>query len=115
MHERWRAARLSLQLPAPRVAWCLFRRRVSLRSVTRRATSIHIARELTRTMPAEEFIPFVRGLIVISLILTMIGGFQLPLACIGGSSFNGRPPQHGILAVMRQLNFGRRPVRCRRG
>jgi hypothetical protein len=38
-------------------------------------------------MPAEELIPLFRRLIVISLILTMIGGFLLPLECIGGGSF----------------------------
>jgi hypothetical protein len=86
MHERWRAARLSLQLSAPCVAWCLFPKEGSLRSITRRC-NVDLARERTLTTPAEEFIPFFRGLIVISLILTMIDGFQLPLACIGGGSF----------------------------
>jgi hypothetical protein len=87
MHERWRAARLSLQLSAPCVAWRVFRRRVRCAQSPDDATSIHVARARTRPTPAEEFIPFFRGLIVISLILTMIDGFQLPLACIGGGSF----------------------------
>ena len=52
MHERWRAARLSLQLSAPRVAWCLFRRRIRCAQSSDDATSIRIARARTRMTPA---------------------------------------------------------------
>jgi hypothetical protein len=48
MHERWGAARLSLQLSAPCVAWCHFRRRISCAQSPDDATSIHIARAQTR-------------------------------------------------------------------
>jgi hypothetical protein len=85
MHERWCAARLSLQLSAPCVA--RFRRRVRCTQSPEDATSIHIARERTQTTRQRNSFPFFRGPIVILLILTMIGGFQIPLDCIGGSSF----------------------------
>ena len=56
---------------------------------------------------AKEFITLFRGLIVISLILTMVGGFQLPLKAVGVSL--------ALSASMRWVSFVRRPARSRRG
>ena len=60
MNERWRAARLSLQLSAPCVAGCVFRRRIRCAQSPDDATSI-ISRARNADDAAEEFIPFFRG------------------------------------------------------
>jgi hypothetical protein len=117
MHERWRAARLSLRLSAPCVAWCLFRRRVRCAQPPDTATSIPNARAQTRTMLAEEFIPCFRGAYCYFIDINNDRRFPNTSGVHRGQLISDPAGcrRRSKLVLIRQLNFVRRPARCRRG